>query len=289
MLRKRIKRFALALSILLLAFMATSWFMAGALVAPSNCEVAIPQTEMPIEAFSLDSDSGSNLAGWVLKNGNSNRVVILLHPLRGDRRSMLERAKLLYESGFSVVLIDFQAHGESSGESITFGHLEKHDVTATVAYAKGMFPDCQIAVIGWSLGGASALLASPLRVDALILESVYPTISDAVYDRVDMQLGAGKYLAAPLLLWQLPIRLGISTDDLMPIEQVDRIDCPLMLLAGDRDLHTPLRESQTIFDAASEPKEFVVFEGATHEDLQRFDSLLYRERVIGFLQDHLRR
>jgi pimeloyl-ACP methyl ester carboxylesterase len=184
-------------------------------------------------------------------------------------------------------MIDLQAHGESFGDQITLGYLEKLDVRAVVEYVKSELPNRKIGIVGWSLGGASALLASPLGVDAMVLEAVYPTIEHAVYDRIDMRIGIGKHIAAPFLLAQLPLRLGISANELMPIDFVEKIDCPLMILAGDKDLHTPIDESQMMLKAANEPKELVVFEGASHVDLLHHDKLLYGSKVLQFLRTNL--
>lgn len=131
------------------------------------------------------------------------------------------------------------------------------------------------------------MLASPLDVDAMVLESVYPTVSHAVYDRVDMRLGGLKYVAAPLLLGQLKMRLGISTGDLRPIDFMDKVGCPVLILAGDKDLHTPMDEFQMMIDAAKEPKELLTFVGAGHQDLYAFDQQQYREKVVEFLRVNL--
>jgi hypothetical protein len=49
---------------------------------------------------------------------------------------MIDRAELLHAHGFAVLLFDFQAHGESSGRRITFGHLEAMDAAAVLDFLR---------------------------------------------------------------------------------------------------------------------------------------------------------
>lgn len=49
---------------------------------------------------------------------------------------MLDRARFLSAAGFAVLLFDFQAHGESPGEHITFGYLESRDAQAAVEFLR---------------------------------------------------------------------------------------------------------------------------------------------------------
>jgi alpha/beta superfamily hydrolase len=90
---------------------------------------------------------------------------------------MVERARFLRRAGYSVLLIDFQATGETTGEHITFGWKESRDVLAAIDFVRQTDPITPVAIIGSSLGGVAALLATPpLKIGALVLEEVYPTI-----------------------------------------------------------------------------------------------------------------
>lgn len=117
---------------------------------------------------------------------------------------------MLHGEGYSVVMIDLQAHGESFGTQSTIGHLEKHDARAAVEFSRNQHPNESIGVIGVSLDGAYALLASPRGIDALIIESVYPDIESAVNNRVAARPGLLASIPAWLLLMQLEPRLGIE-------------------------------------------------------------------------------
>jgi alpha-beta hydrolase superfamily lysophospholipase len=200
---------------------------------------------------------------------------------------MVSRAKLLHAAGYAIVMIDLQAHGESTGESISVGHLERHDVEAAVGFARENNAGHKIAVVGQSLGGASTVLANELRLDAVVLEAVFPSLRQAVHNRVAARFGPLADVPTWSLLVQFPLRLGFSADEISPIERIAGLACPTLVLCGSEDPHTPLSESQALFDAACEPKQMVVFDGAGHTDFLKFDEALYSRTVVSFLDRHL--
>jgi len=284
----RIRRQILvACVICFLAFVGVAWFVAGALVAPANHLVGPPPSGFEIESSTIHSGSGSSLAAWFVPCENATATVILLHPIRGDRRAMLGRAQLLRDSGYATLLVDLQAHGESPGENVTAGYRERLDVAAVVDFARTKHPNHKIGIVGRSLGGAAALMASPLNIDALVLESVYPTITDAVRNRVSLRLGALSHVLAPALLVQLKPRLGFSPSQLCPIEHIDDVGCPVAVASGDCDDHTTLAETQRLYEAAREPKQLAIFKGAAHTDLLTYDRNKYQE-IVAFLDSHLK-
>jgi uncharacterized protein len=181
-----------------------------------------------------------------------------LHGVRSNRWSMVNRARFLNKLGYSVLLIDLPAHGESSSEHIMYGFHESEGVSAALSYIRLKFPADKIGVIGTSLGAASLVLShSQVKPDAVVLESMFPTIEDAVKDRLRLRLGTlGEYLT-PLLIWQLPLRVNAST------------------------------ETKHIFESANAPKELWIVEGAAHVDLHRFNSVVYEEKVSTFFDKYL--
>lgn len=273
---------------MLVVGLVASWIVGGWLVAPQPCAIGEPPSDLPATSISLASDSGATVSGWHLRAEGGEGVVVLLHPNRGSRLSMLQRARLLYGAGYSIVMIDLQAHGESPGGHITMGHLEKHDARAAVEFARQEHPNEPIGVVGVSLGGASALLASPLRIDALVLEAVYPTIEEAVHNRVAAKLGPLSSIPAELLLVQLRPRLGISASQLRPIDHLPKVGCPVYLIAGAEDRHTPTAETRAMFAATRQPKALWLIDGAVHEDLHRVSPVEYKTRIVGFLNQHMR-
>ncbi len=268
----------------LLASLAFLIYMGGALSAPQRVRIGPPPPDLGAEAVVIPSASGSLLRGWLCPVDPSQGVVVLMHGVRANRLSLVDRARLLRGAGYSVLLFDFQAHGESPGEAITFGYLESRDARAAVDFVRRRIADQPVAAIGSSLGGAAALLANPpLPIDGLVLESVYTTVEEATENRLRIRFGALGPPLAPLLTAQLRPRLGIPASSLRPIDHIGRVRCPVLILSGLRDEHATPEQTRALFAAAREPKQLWMVPEARHVDLYRFAPEEYRERVLRFL------
>jgi alpha-beta hydrolase superfamily lysophospholipase len=286
--RRRLKIFAALFFSAAILGVIFVWNIGSVLVAPSNCPIGNPPAGLPAQPVVFSSASGATLHGWLVAGQPGKGVVILMHGVHANRLALTTRAQFLSQAGYSVLLFDFQGHGESTGTNITFGFLESRDATAAVNFVHEKFTGEKIGVIGVSLGAASALLADPpLPVNALVLESSYPTIYQAVEDRLAIRFGFLGKLATPLLTCQLKPRLGIGLDDLKPIEHARKISAPKFFIAGTADRDTTLPESQALFDAAAEPKQLWLVEDAAHVDMLAFAKGEYEKRILDFLAKNL--
>lgn len=267
-----------------------TWLLGGALSAPVLREIGpLPSTLSGARTVSFASASGSRIRAWFALGRPGLGSVVLAHAVRGDRRGMLGRAEFLHRAGYSVLLFDAQAHGESPGNRITFGYLEALDAVAAVSFATARDPDSPVAFLGVSQGGAAALLGpSPLPVSALVLEAVYSTVHEAVANRIAIRLGESGRLLTPLLVWQFELRLGVSPERVSPISGIRDIEAPLLLIAGERDRHATIEQSRVLFGVAPEPKELWIVPGAIHQDFHRLVPREYERRVLDFLSRTLR-
>jgi pimeloyl-ACP methyl ester carboxylesterase len=256
---------------------------------PVRPAIGPPPAQLQAEAVRIACADSAQVSGWLARGRAGAGAILLLHGVRSDRRQMTQRAGFLHRLGYSVLWIDLPAHGESSGDRITFGALEARGVKAALAYLESEMPQEAIGVIGVSLGAASMVLAGQdPRVRAVVLESMYPTIDDAVVNRLRHYLGPVGASLAPLLLWQLPMRTGIDTAQLRPVARIGALHAPVFIISGSKDWHTTAAETQRIFDAASQSRQLWIVDGAAHVDLHGFGPAAYEERVGAFLAQHLR-
>lgn len=264
-------------------------FAVGSLLtAPAHQAVPAPPDFLRARPVTLSSASGASLRAWLLVPDAPKGAVALLHGVHANRWLMLPRAELLWRAGYVVLMPDLQAHGESSGDRITFGYLEAQDAHACLRYLREHFPGLRVGGVGVSLGGAALVLAGPAAgSEADVLEAVFPTITEAIDNRLAMRVGALSRVLAPLLLLQLKPRLGVGADELRPVESIRQLRCPVLILSGTADRHTTEAQTQALFAAANEPKELWLVPGASHDDLLRFDETAYAAHVLGFLDRHL--
>ena len=222
--------------------------------------------------------------------GTTDAAVLLMHGSGGDRRSMLERARFLRASGYTALAIDLPGNGESLGDHETWGYLESLGAHGALNYLRTACGARRIGIIGFSLGGAAALLGpmGPTDANAQVLEAVYPTVEEAVADRIRIRLGPWSGWLYPLFTGQLRWRLGIQPANLRPIERIGALNAPVFVIGGGADRHTPPAETRELYEAAAEPKRLWMVPGAIHGDFYAAAPEEYRRRVLAFFSETLR-
>jgi fermentation-respiration switch protein FrsA (DUF1100 family) len=273
--------------------LAALWAASGCVLAsPNRAHVGAPPPDLDAVSVAFASASGSIIHAWYARGTAHGGAVLLLHGVGANRTQMLGRARFLHGLGFTVLAPDFQAHGESPGEHVTFGARESLDAAAALDFLHHTVPDERVGVIGVSMGGAAALLGpGPLAANAFVLESVYPTIRQALGNRLDTWLGPFGGVArlfTPMVLNIVGNDIGVAESELQPIDRIARLNAPLLLISGTQDPYTPIVEAESLFAHARGPKTYWAVNGARHEDLHAYDPVQYERRVGEFLETTLR-
>jgi alpha-beta hydrolase superfamily lysophospholipase len=278
------KRFAVICGTLILVAIVCAVSAGWLLAHPVQTRIGNPPANLNAQPVMFASESGATVHGWWCPIHNSRGAVLLLPGIRANRLSMVDRARFLHRAGYSVLLIDFQATGETKGNHITFGWKESRDVLAAINFVRHIDPTDRTAIIGSSLGGVAALLATPpLKVDALVLEEVYPTIEIATSNRMENYLGAFGRILTPVLLNQLQW-LGVSASQLCPVDHIANVECPVLIISSEKDRNTRPSDTRMLFEHARSPKQLWFVPNAGHVDLHQAAREDYESRVLAFLK-----
>ena len=184
---------------------------------------------------------------------------------------MIERARIYLNHGFNVLMPDLRGTGESGGELITFGWKERLDLMACYLFLqeKGYG---EIAVHGLSLGAAAVAYSLELnpKYSFVVLESPYDNIENALNNRLALYQ-IPRFLASGMI-FLTEARIEAEMEQLSPELSLRGLDCPTLLMAGDRELKVKKSETEKIFQRiGSTQKQLHFFKGAKHENfLKRY-------------------
>jgi dipeptidyl aminopeptidase/acylaminoacyl peptidase len=251
------------------------------LLHPPHVPVTRPSAAPELDAMrdvTFTNADGLTLRGWYVPSQN-RAAVVLVHGFADNRAQLLFEARALARAGYGVLLFDLRAHGESGGDRVTWGDLERRDVTAALDFVAAR-PDvdpARLGLFGFSMGGTTALLVAEhdARVKAVAAAGAYPALEADVYS------GYGRWgaLSAEPVLWTLR-RAGVDVEAVRPIDGMCQLKGrPLLLVNGDVDPDAPAKLQASLFRAACEPKTLWVVEGAGHGEYARVAPEEYARRL----------
>jgi pimeloyl-ACP methyl ester carboxylesterase len=276
---------ATAAALLLLLGLAASWLLGSILVRPTPS--AVPAASPPASDLTLKSSDGLTIAAtyWPGRNPHGS-AVLLLHGNNASRGATATNAAWLGRRGYAALTIDLRGHGESAAAPRSFGLHESRDAAAALSWLKQNRGHRRVAIVGISLGGASALIGEdgPLPADALVLQAVYPDIRSAIRNRIAGLLGRPPaVLLEPLLSYQSHLRLGEPPSRFSPLRAIARYKGPVLIIGGAEDGHTPPSETRALFGAAPGRKALWIAPGLDHPAVSDVGSEEYRSRLAAFL------
>lgn len=250
---RRIVRVVVIVALVFLLLVAFMWvFQRRLIYLPTQALTDIAVVLPSAEEVTFPTEDGLTLAAWLLPAARdpNGATVIVFNGNAGNRSDRVPFARALADHGYSVLLVDYRGYGGNPGSPTEDSLLA--DGRAAVAYLVAR-PDIDAGLLvyfGESLGAAVAIGVAKQRPPAaLVLRSPFASLPD---------IGAVHYPFLPtwLLMW----------DRFPNVERIAGIDVPLLIVAGSADSIVPADQSRLVYEAAAQPKKFVMIEGANHND-----------------------
>ena len=291
--RRRVRRGAIALGIVVLLWLAASSMAAYRLTHRPRPQFAEPSPYVawgPLEDHRLKSDDGEQLGAWFRDGRADAPSVLLLHGNQGSRRNSLERAETFASRGCAVLMISLRAHGDSSGDYHDVGFGARRDVCAAVEFLRARRPGRLVLVMGTSMGAAAAIFAAGElghRVHGYILESPYQDLKVAAWNRTEVYLPPVLSHAAYLGLRIVgPIFLP-HLEEISPVKAIGGIpdDVPVLILAGDADRLARPQEAQALYRRVAAHARLVRFPDANHHNLRESAPELFNPAILEFCRE----
>ena len=224
-----------------------------------------------VETVAIPTTDGLTLAGWYLTSSRPDpgAAILVCSGNGGNRAHRAGLGAALRGLGLPVLLFDYRGYGENAGTPSEAGLTADAAAARAWLAARTEVDPTRIVLFGESLGAAVAVASAVEEPPAaLILRSPFTSLVDAAKVHYPF----------------LPV--GWLLRDRYPsLERIGRLRCPLLVIAGDADRIIPVAQSRRLFEAAPEPKRFLVLPGLDHNDppLSFGPSLI--EDVWGFRAD----
>ena len=215
----------------------------------------------------ITADDGVQIDTWVINNKSMIRdtigTVVLLHGLLMSKAQNLELGEEFARAGFDVVLIDFRAHGRSTGEYVTWSAKEADDVKTVVdELLDNRFIHQPIFAWGISMGAATAINYASIDPRCRGVIAVAPFKDAKVITRgLLWYLFPGDYEKAWLAAGQIA---QFNPAETSPMESAKQLHCHLVIVHGMLDAIVPYSHGQAIYNTANEPKELKLVPVAAH-------------------------
>lgn len=244
------------------------------------------------EDFAVRASDGVILRGWKVRpqtpNGN---WVLLFHGIADNRTGNSGHGEFLLRHGYSVVMMDARAQGESGGDMATFGWKERYD---TVAITDALYASEKVShlyALGVSMGAAIALQSAAVepRIEAVSAEDPFANLREVSYDYAGLHAGAwlGKSLFRPApmtAMHSVEKEGGFKPEEASPEKAVAERPFSVLLICGTRDHTIPCRHAKRIYKAARGPKELWVVPGAEHASALGRAPEEYEARVVSLFR-----
>ncbi len=243
-----------------------------------------PRIEITPEQFNLhyqdiwlsvpaNSSKVERIHGWWIPTDQPEAGVMLyLHGNGINIGANVAQANYFHKLGFSVLLIDYRGYGHSDGGFPTESTVYQDAQIAWdyLVRERQVKPE-QIFIYGHSLGGAIAidLAVRHPETAGLIVESSFTSMQEMA----DLK-GWSRIFPVDLLL----------TQRFDSIAKVKSLKPPVLFTHGTLDKQVPFQMSQTLFAAAPEPKQLVLFPGASHNNLAEIAGPQYLQVIQRFME-----
>jgi uncharacterized protein len=213
-----------------------------------------------------------NLDGYLVlaPSGCQPDVALLIfHGVMETISEWVKAQRFLHDSCVSSVVFDYSGHGDSSRPG-TFKNLNQDSTAAYSWFASRFATNTRLCVLGHSMGNGPMLESLPSfrpMPACVVVANAFSSLRD-----LGVRRGTPR------------IAVSMVPDVWDNVKNISRDRAPLLVVSSDADSVNPVAMGQQIFEAAPEPKQFVVLHGFKHNALYQNPSEDWWNPALQFLQ-----
>jgi uncharacterized protein len=205
---------------------------------------------LKIEDANFETADGTRLHGWYVPHQHGRAAILFCHGNAGNVTHRADTLRLLHDAcGASVLCFDYRGYGRSQGKPSEQGVLADARAARAWLARREKIPERQIVLMGESIGCGVAVDLAADGARGLVLENGFTSLPD---------------VAAYHYRW-LPVRWLMRTR-FDSAAKIGNYHGPLLQSHSEHDTIIPLEIGKRLFQAANEPKQFMLIAGCDHND-----------------------
>lgn len=239
----------------------------------------------------ITADDGAVLVGHWYPCENAKRAIIAFHGWRSSwHRDFGASSDFWHDNGCSVLYTEQRAHGESGGESMGFGMIERYDCAKWAHWlSEKVGPDLPIYLGGISMGATTVMLAAdlplPSNVHGIIADCGF-TSPEAIWKHV-----VKKRYHIPYRLHRKRVdylckrKISCGAASCSTLRSLKNTTIPVLFIHGQADSYVPVEMSYENYKACASLKRIFIVSGAEHGLSYLCDREGYERAVLDFWKE----
>ena len=246
---------------------------------------------LPREDVAIQSADGLNLVGHLIKSRYPRRLIIAFHGWRSSwSRDFCMVAPFWLEQHCNILFVEQRGQGNSQGDYIGFGLLERSDCRQWAMWAEEQKFGLPIYLAGISMGAATVLMASGMEMP----ESVRGIIADCGYTSPrDICVHVAR---DNLHVTYTPLRsawvdrcfrkkIHMTSGAYSTLTAMKTVKVPILFIHGTADSFVPIEMTYCNYRACAAPKRLVVVPGAGHAMSYAVEPETCQKAMTAFFRD----
>jgi dipeptidyl aminopeptidase/acylaminoacyl peptidase len=250
------------------------------------------------EDWTFANGDGQSVHGFVVRPDGAPPypTVMLVHggPTWVDMDRWAPDVQAYADAGFLVAMVNYRGslgYGQEWRDALigNIGFPETADIVAghDNLVGRGLADPSRSVIAGWSWGGYLTLLMHGVHPERFVAGIAGVPVGDYAAGYEDLSPTLQAYDRA--LLGGTPDEVPELMRERSPINYVDRVQAPILFLAGSNDSRCPIRQVMLYVDrlrARAHPHELYVYETG-HSSFDLDERVRQRALVLDFLAEHV--
>lgn len=246
----------------------------------------------------ITSHDGLKLAADIILADESNGkkakgAILLVHGFRGSSKRDFGCVGPFYHGlGYHMICPHQRASGDSEGEYITFGIMERLDCKLWAEYvAKRFGEDCPIIMDGISMGASTVLMAAgldlPKNVCCAIADSGFTSPKEIMATVMKNWFHMRPFPFLYLTDWYCRKHAGFGFGDCSTYDAMKKCNIPILFIHGEADDFVPCEMSRQSYEWCVAPKEIVTVAEAGHGFSYLVEEQKVTDALLGFFEKYV--